>query len=101
MVFMLSSRQQLSNIKAFDIQFNVYALHVLFPIIRRIDVTLIIVTCTNTSFWAAHCDFGHRNLDNNKSDVPFEEFYTYKLLDKHSFIKLYRSMKFKNNNTYS
>ena len=36
----------------------------------------------------------HNNLDKSNSDILFEEFYTYKVLNKHSFIKLYTSKKF-------
>ena len=35
----------------------------------------------------------HNNLDKSNSDILFE-FYTYKVLNKHSFIKLYTSKKF-------
>ena len=36
----------------------------------------------------------HNNLDKSNSDILFEEFYTYKVLNKLSFIKLYTSKKF-------
>ena len=36
----------------------------------------------------------YKNLDKSNSDVLFEELYTYKGLDKHSFIKLYISKNF-------
>ena len=43
----------------------------------------------------------HNNLDKSNNYILFEEFYTYKVLDKLLLIKLYTSKVYINNNSNS